>query len=149
MSNTEHERLEHHRALAERYDSLDIWWDAGFSEPAIVEEWSGAGFGFPEAFDWAWSFSPSQAKEWFEVGFSAEEAKAWRYFGFAVQEANSWEAAGIEDPVEAKEWSEVGFSVEEAEDWLTFHFTAQGAGEYRDEGFSAEEAEFDYQQTRW
>ena len=97
----------------------DEWLKAGFADTDRLA-WRAAGFNDPEhASPWFRAgVSPSTACEWRDrLQVPAHEAKlagAWEKRRFSIAEALDWNAKGIYSPAVAGDWRDAGYSAEEA-----------------------------------
>lgn len=128
---------------------IRLWQQGGFS-PLEARVWVDEGFAAKPAVSWRDAgFLPTVAARWREV-CGAEKASRLRLAGLMPEEGEEWlkffpedETAimqylhlGICDPEEASAWSRVFMFAWEAVNWRQMGFTAEEAQEYRSRGVS-------------
>ena len=139
------------------------WESAGFLTPFEARPWKRAGL------------APHIAQEFRDAGFTAKSAGPWAKAGFEGHEAARWLAAGIEQAESAKRWHRASVNPEDVPPWekafqgdvekailflkagfsdaaeaflwsSAFQFPSD-AILWKEQGFTAEEAQFWYQEA--
>lgn len=86
-----------------------------------------------------WDGMPYQeATAWQGIGVQAFDARSLRNNGFTPTDAKEWIQVGISAPQTIIEWNKAGFAPRNASKWIAKNFSLDKAIEYKSQGLTVE-----------